>query len=391
MAPATARGFDGLRVAIVHDWLQGFHGSERVVDALVRDVFTDAAVVDVFAFSASAELVPAELAAHIRGTSRLSRLPGLRQRGHEPGRWRWLLPYMPGWFRRLDLDGYDIVVASSHSCALHARPPAGAVHVCYCHTPMRYAWLPAVERRRLRGVQRLAIGALGSWLRRGDRRGAAEVGSFVANSNAVRERISAFYGRESTVIAPPVDTAAFRPGARKQSGQVLWVHRMVSYKRPEIVLEAFRHAPYRLTMVGIGPLYDRIAATAPSNVDVRGWIDRDELVCLFERAQVFLHLGEEDFGISMVEALAAGAPVIALDRGGARDIVRDGIDGVLLSDTSPAAVRAALDRVMARQWDPNALAERASKFSRATFAAAFAAQTRALIDARDASSRGRLR
>jgi len=382
MAESSARGFAGLRVAIVHDWLQGYHGSERVVDALVRDVFADAAVVDLFSFSAACELMPAELAAHLRGTSRLSRLPVLRQRGHEPGRWRWLLPYMPGWFRRLDLEGYDIVVASSHSCAVHARPPAGAVHVCYCHTPMRYAWLPGVERRRLRGPLRLAVGVLGDWLRRGDRRAAGRVGSYVANSNAVRDRISAFYGRDAAVIAPPVDTASFRPGGRKEAGHVLWVHRMVSYKRPEIVLEAFRGAPYRLTMVGIGPLYDRIAAAAPPNVEVRGWIARDELVELFEAAQAFLHLGEEDFGISMVEALAAGTPVVALDRGGARDIVRDGIDGVLLSDASRPSVHAALDRVMAQGWDPNALAEQASQFSREVFATAFRAHVRALMDAK---------
>jgi glycosyltransferase involved in cell wall biosynthesis len=380
MPDAPAHGFAGLRVAIVHDWIQGYHGSERAVDALVHDVFGDADAVDVFSFSAVPELVPRELAAHIRGSSRLAALPGLRQRGHDPGRWRWLLPYMPGWFRRLDLRGYDVVVASSHACALHARPPAGAVHVCYCYTPMRYAWLPAVDRRRLRGPERLIVGALGGWLRRGDRRAAARVRSFVAISDAVRDRIAEFYGREAAVIAPPVDTAAFSPRRGTRSGDVLWVHRMVPYKRPELVLETFRDTQHRVTMVGVGPLHDRIAAAAPANVEVRGWVDREELVGLFESAGAFLHLGEEDFGISMVEALAAGTPVIALDRGGARDIVRDGIDGVLLSDTSPATVRAAVDGVMARSWDRDALAARASQFSRAVFAGAFAAHVRGLAD-----------
>ncbi len=380
-----AHGFAGLRVAIVHDWIQGYHGSERTVNALIHDVFGDADAVDVFSFSAVPELVPRELAAHIRGSSRLATLPGLRQQGHDPGRWRWLLPYMPGWFRRLDLRGYDIVVASSHSCALHARPPAGAVHVCYCYTPMRYAWLPGVDRRRLRGPEQLAIGALGGWLRRGDGRAAARIGSFVTVSEAVRDRIAEFYGRQAAVIAPPVDTAEFSPRRGTRSGHVLWVHRMVPYKRPELVLETFADTQHRVTMVGVGPLHDRIAAAAPANVEVRGWVDRKELVGLFENAPAFLHLGEEDFGMSMVEALAAGTPVIGLDRGGARDIVRDGIDGVLLSDASPAAVRAAVDRVMARSWDRDALAARASQFSRAVFARAFSAHVRGLIEARVAA------
>jgi glycosyltransferase involved in cell wall biosynthesis len=373
--------FAGLRVAIVHDWFQGFHGAERVVAAMAEDVFASAATVDIHTFSAADGVIPPELAARIVTRSRLSTLPGIRQRGHAPGRWRALLPLMPRHFARLDLSSYDVVVASSHACAIHARPRPGAAHVCYSYTPMRYAWLAGIDGERAGGVQGWALRALSRWLREGDYAAAQRVGSFVTLSTAVAERIHRCYGRDAEIIHPPVDVDRFAPAGEAREG-FLWAHRMVAYKRPLEVAAAFAGLDERLTMVGVGPLHDAVAAQAPPNVDVHGWLEREHFAALFGRARAFVHVGEEDFGITMVEALAAGTPVIALRSGGARDIVRDGIDGVLVDDASPAALRAAVLRVGERDWDPEALRERAQEFSRERFAARFGDHVAGLLRAR---------
>ena len=361
--------WSGRPVAIVHDWFQGFHGSERVVEALADDVLAEASRVDVLTFSAARELLPPRLAARIVRESKLARLPGLRQVGHDPGRWRYLLPYMPHYFRSLDLSDYALVVVSSHSCAINAAPPAGTPCVVYSHTPMRYAWLADTERGRLTGAKGRVLGALSGWLRKQDRRAAQRPDRLVANSTAVRERIRRFYDRDADVVHPPCDTTELRATGGEERRRFLWVGRLVPYKRPLQVAEAFRGLPHELTMVGIGPQEEELRAVLPPNVELRGWIEREELAGLYRGAAGFLHVGEEDFGISMVEALAAGAPVIALDAGGARDIVRDGVDGVLVAEPGVGALRAAVERVAATDWDREALAARAAEFSRERFAA----------------------
>jgi glycosyltransferase involved in cell wall biosynthesis len=357
----------GRPVAIVHDWFQGYHGSERVVEALADDVLAEASRVDVFTFHAARELLPPRLGARIVLESKPSRLPGLRQVGHDPGRWRYLLPYMPRYFRSLDFGEYDLVVVSSHACAINADPPAGTPCVCYCHTPMRYAWLADTERGRLGGIRGRVLAGLSGWLRKQDRQAAQRPDLLVANSTAVRERIRRFYDRDATVVHPPVEVEELRPDSESARDRFLWVGRLVPYKRPLEVAEAFRGLPQRLTMVGIGPQEEELRARLPDNVELRGWISREELRQLYAEAAGFLHVGEEDFGITMVEALAAGVPVIALNAGGARDIVRDGVDGVLVSEPGVDSLRSAVERVAATEWNRDRLRERAAEFSRADF------------------------
>jgi glycosyltransferase involved in cell wall biosynthesis len=355
-----------MRSALVHDWFQGFHGSERTVAAML-DLFERDP--DIFTFHAARELLPERLRAAIVAESCLARLPGLRQRGHRPGRWRWLLPHMPRYFESLDLHDYELVVSSSHACASGVRTSPDTLHVCYCHTPMRYVWMPTADGGRVRGVKGLALRAMRQRLREWDRRAAGRPDVYVANSTAVAERIAAFYGRDAVVVPPPVAVGDFAVDLERDPDHLLWVHRLVPYKRPLEVAAAFGELPdLRLTMVGVGPLEHELRAALPANVRLLGWVPRKRLARLFAGAAGFIHVGEEDFGISMVEALAAGTPVLASDRGGALDIVRPGVDGVLISDpTDPARVRQGILDLAAGSWDRERLRKRAAAFSEERF------------------------
>jgi len=344
-----------------------------------RDLFAPGHEADVFTFHAAHDLLPHDLSQAIVQESRVARLPGIRQRGHASGRWRYLLPYMPLYYRWLDLDSYDLVISSSHACAVNARPRPDALHVVYCYTPMRYAWMQETDGRRLAGVRGLTLRAVTAGLREVDRRAARRPDAFFAISTAIQERIARFYGRESTVIHPPVDVDDFTATREKEPGRFLWVHRLVSYKHPVLVAEAFRGLPYRLTMVGIGPLESELRAMLPPNVELRSWVSREELANLYASASGFIHIGEEDFGITMVEAMASGTPVIALDRGGARDIVRHEVDGLLLPQPDIHALRQALDRIASDHWAPVVLVDRAAAFSRERFVSSLRAHLLELL------------
>jgi glycosyltransferase involved in cell wall biosynthesis len=372
-APAGSPGYRlrGVQLdeptAIVHDWFQGMHGSERVVEALRSGLFEGDRQPDIVTFAAAREVIPAELSSRIVRESRLATLPGIRQTGRDAGRWRYLLPYMPHYFASLDLKSYDVVIASSHACAVDVRPRPDALFVCYSHTPMRYAWLPDTDPGQVGRLGALGLRLFRGHLRRTDLAASRRPDAFAANSTAVRDRIRRFYARDATVIHPPVEVDEFDATGGREDGHFLWMQRLVAYKRPELVAEAFRDLPYRLTMVGVGPLEQRLRASLPRNVELRGWVSREELLGLLGRACGFVHVGEEDFGISMVEALAAGAPVVALNAGGARDIVRPGTDGVLIDRAEIAALRSAIRSVAGSSWDAGALHARALDFSAERF------------------------
>jgi glycosyltransferase involved in cell wall biosynthesis len=187
------------------------------------------------------------------------------------------------------------------------------------------------------------------------------------------------------VIHPPVDVGDFDPSLEKEPGSFLWVHRLIPYKNPELVAEAFRDLPYRLTMVGVGPLERRLRRMLPPNVELLGWVPRDELARLYASSSGFVHVGEEDFGITMVEALAAGTPVVALDAGGARDIVRPGVDGVLVRRAELGELRAAIRSVADSAWDPAELRSRSLEFSTERFLE----RMRAWLDDSSRNARGR--
>jgi glycosyltransferase involved in cell wall biosynthesis len=279
----------------------------------------------------------------------------------------WLLPALPlAWRLRRVVRDADVVISSSHSCAKAVRVADGIPHVCYCHTPMRYAWYFDAEQHRLpsalRAPARLAMGAFRSW----DVSTARRVTRFVANSTAVAERIRAFYGRDSDVVHPPVRTEYFTPAAGERSG-FLYVGRLVSYKRADLVIDAFRGLPHRLTVVGSGSALPALERDAPSNVRFVPSATDDELRELYRSSVALVYPGVEDFGIVMAEAQACGTPVIAAAEGGAVDIVDPGVTGWLLARPDAATIRAAVEEAAASPLDPAAIAASASRFSEERF------------------------
>jgi len=343
------------RVVVAHDWLVSYAGSERVVEALMA-TFPGA---ELMTAVIRRDRVPPALAT--AEPSFLQYVPGA------PDHHTWLLPALPlAWRLRRAVRAADVVISSSHSCAKAVRVANGIPHVCYCHTPMRYAWYFDAERHRLpvalRPPARMAMGAFRSW----DVATSRRVTRFVANSTAVAERIRTFYGRESDVVHPPVRTEYFTPAPEERDG-FLYVGRLVSYKRPELVVEAFRGLPHRLTVVGSGSALPALRRDAPSNVRFVPSATDDELRELYRTSRALVYPGVEDFGIVMAEAQACGTPVIAAAEGGAADIVTPGETGWLIAAPDVATIRAAVEEADASPLDSAAIAASASRFSVARF------------------------
>jgi glycosyltransferase involved in cell wall biosynthesis len=376
------------RVAVVHEWLIDYAGSERVLAAILRrfpraEVFT---LVD---------RLPAADRAMLAGrkvhTSFLQRLPRL------PGSLKFAMPLMPLAVEQFDLSGFDLVVSSSHAVAKGVIVPPDALHLCYCHSPMRYAWdLQATYLRteRLdRGLRGLAARAMLHRLRLWDHRSAAGVDAFAANSAFVARRILKAYRRDATVVPPPVELPRLDPRPREPDLYVT-VSRLIGYKRVDLLVEAFRSLPgRRLVVVGTGPEAARLRASAPPNVSFAGFLPDAAMHDVVARARAFLFAAIEDFGISPVEALALGTPVVALRRGGTAETVVD-LDrprptGVLYDEQSPQAVVDAIERLERAddRIDAAACVARARLFSAGMFDARFGAW----VDAHWAAWRRRLR
>ena len=304
----------------------------------------------------------------------LQRIPGATSH-HEI-----LLPLMPlSWRLRRPIAGVDAVVSSNHACAKAVRIEAGIPHLCYCHTPMRYAWDFESEQARFPAAI-TAPARLGmAWFRDWDRRVADNVDVFVANSSAVRDRIMACYGRRATVIHPPVRTDKFTPGGERGDA-FLYVGRLVPYKRADLVVEAFAGLDERLIVVGQGTLGTGLKARATDNVTFLDEVDEENLIDLYRTTRAIVFPAEEDFGIAMAEAQACGTPVIGLDRGGARDIVEPGVTGWLLDAPTVDRVRDAVRRATREELDPAEIRRRAERFSTDRFRSEMVAAIEAMVE-----------
>ena len=283
------------------------------------------------------------------------------------GHHEWFLPLMPlSWALRKPIDGVDAVVSSSHACAKAVRITPGIPHLCYCHTPMRYAWFFESEKERFPSPMWPALRLAMVRFRRWDRKTADNVDAFLANSTAVAERIRRFYGRRAEVVHPPVRTERFTPGSER-TDVFLFVGRLVAYKRPDLVVDAFAGLEEQVAIVGEGHLGAELKARATPNVSFLGDVDEDRLVQLYRAARAVVAPGEEDFGIAMAEAQACGTPVIALNEGGARDIVEDGVTGWLMERATVEHLRNAVRRAARDDLDSAEIRRRAERFSATRF------------------------
>lgn len=351
-----------LRIALVHDWLITLGGADRVLLAL-HELFPHAAVF-VSLYDPS-RLPNAFHGLDVRCTW-LQRIPGATRRH------RLLVPLMPLAFRSVALRDYDVVLSSSHACAKGVQVPPDAVHICYCHTPMRYAWdltddyLAAIPWL-VRPVARAALG----WLREWDRATAQRVDYFLANSRFVADRIRRHYRREATIIYPPVDTDYFTPGDRVENFY-LTVARLVPYKRVDLAVRAFNRLGLPLVVVGEGPERPRLQALARPHIKFVGEVPDATLREYYRRCRALIFPGVEDFGIVPVEAMACGRPVIAFGRGGALESVVPQVTGIFFSELSADALAAAVETFDAGACDPAVIRGHALRFSRRRFHAEIA-------------------
>jgi glycosyltransferase involved in cell wall biosynthesis len=353
------------RVALVHDWLTGMRGGERCLEVFA-ELFPDA---DLYTLLHVPGSVSPVIESRRIVTSFIQRMPRARER------YRQYLPLFPAAVRGFDLRGYGLVLSSSHAVAKSVRAPAGALHVCYCFTPMRYVWDLYDDYFGARAglAARLVMPPLAAWLRRWDRRTAAGVHHFVAISRFVADRIRRAYGRSADVIHPPVDVSRFR--LDDAAGEFyLVVSALTPYKRVDLAVEACNRLGRRLLVVGSGPEAPRLRTLAGPTVELLGWRDDAETAGLYARCRALLFPPREDFGIAPLEAMAAGRPVIAFGEGGARETVVPPGEGVpptglffarqTVEDLSDAIRRF---EASAGQFEPKALRRRAEAFDRPLF------------------------
>lgn len=348
------------RVAVVHDWLTGMRGGEAVLEAIL-DAIPDAEIFTLF---------------HLKGSvsrkieSRTIHTSSLQPVASRMSDYRQLLPLFPRAVRQWDFSHYDLIVSSSH-CVAKGVDAQGKPHLCYCHTPMRYIWDRFDDYfPRSKPLRRAAVMSLVPWLRRWDVKTAREVTTFVANSQFVRDRIRRYYDRDAEVIHPFVDDAFLdAPLFEERDDYHLIVSALVPYKRVELAVASGA----RLVIIGGGPLLESLRARSGPNATFLGSVSREVIVEKVARARSLILPGVEDFGITPLEAMALGTPVVALGEGGVRDSVVPGRTGIFFDRPEVDSLRRALAEVESRQWDRRQLREHARTFSRAVFDAKFRA------------------
>lgn len=349
-----------MRVALAHDYLYALGGAEQTV-AVLHGLWPEAPVYTSFR---DPETLALDTVGWDVRTSFIQRIP-------HPARVQKLLtPLYPLAFRGIDTGPFDAVVSSASFAAKGIPRREGTLHICYCYTPPRFLWgmTPATDRQQMSRPLRGLDALLRPHLRRWDRWAAAQPHHMVAISATVAERIRRVYGREATVIYPPVATHRFHSRSSRDDGYYVYVGRLEAHKRVELAIAAALDAGVPLRVIGDGPLRDRLAETAPANVSVLGWLSEEELIAQFAGSRALLFPGEEDFGMVMAEALSAGKPVIAFGAGGATEIVQPGINGVLVAEQSTAAFARVLRDFNPGRFSPDACRETAKRFDESVFA-----------------------
>ena len=370
-----------MRVAIVHYWLVGMRGGEKVVESLCR-VFPEA---DVFTHIFDREKVSPLLRSRVRATTFISKLPFATRF------YKMYLPLMPVALEQIDLRGYDLVISSESGPAKGVLVPARAVHICYCHSPMRYLWEMYQDYIGSSGFfKKVGLRICAHYLRLVDAASSSRVDFFVANSRCVAGRVRRAYNRDATVIYPPVDTDAFGLVAdHLQEDYYLMVGELVAYKRFDLGIAAAGQLGRRVIVVGNGEMRKTLEASAGPHVTFLGSVPLSDLRRLYARCRALLFPGEEDFGIVPVEAMASGRPVIAFGRGGATESVIDGVTGLFFYEQSVAHLCDAITRFEGMSWNKEVIRTHAASFGAERFRSEISAFVRKVFDERAASDNHR--
>lgn len=353
-----SRDLNDLRVLLVHEWLYTWAGAERVLEELTA-LLPRADVLAGIVTPAMRE--KHEVARGARETW-LGAIPGART-SH-----RWFLPLHAVAFGTFDTRAYDLIVSISHSFGKTTRARNGATHVCYCLTPPRYVWdMRETYAGMLPTLSSVALSAGAPLLRAIDSHAARRVDHFVSISNHVADRVRRCYARDSQVVYPPVRGCVDSTARRGDPPFLLSLGRLVPYKRVDLAIRAAEQMQVKLVVAGDGPERPRLERIAGKYTEFVGQVPEREAGRLLATSAAFVFCGEEDFGITPVEANACGTPVVAYRRGGAVETLRDGQTAVFFDVQEVDAVAAAIERCLSRTWDRSALQENASRFAPARF------------------------
>lgn len=348
-----------LKIAIVHDYLNQAGGAERVVGVLHR-MFPDAPIYTTIVDRG--KLLP-ELRDAVIHTTFMQRIPGILKRFKM---FFWLYPMA---VRTMDVRGYDLILSSSSAYAKGVRKGRGSAHLCYCHTPMRFAWdfESYMEGVSIPKWAKAGAKLLTYPLRLWDRGNTRGVDILVANSTVVQSRIKKLYGVSAPIIFPPVDVGRFEVADAAPDDNFLIVSRLVSYKRIDLAVEACTRLGRKLIVIGEGPDRKRLESLAGPSVSILGRRSDEEVTAHMKRCKAFLFPGIEDFGITPLEANACGRPVIAYGEGGALDTVVPNVTGMFFLKQSPEALMQTIQSFEQRQWDSRLIRKHAESFREDVF------------------------
>jgi glycosyltransferase involved in cell wall biosynthesis len=354
-----------LKTAIVHEWLVNYAGSEKCVESFIN-IWPDADVFTLVDFLNDEEREIILKGKHAK-TSFIQHLP-YAEKQH-----RKYLPLFPKAIESFNLANYDLIISSSHSVAKGVKTKKNQLHICYCHSPMRYAWDEAdyylSEANLNKGFKGKLAKIVLNYLRKWDLKSAKNVDYFIANSYHIAKKIKRIYNRDSNVIYPPVDVNKF-PLVTEKEDFYLTASRLVPYKRIDLIVDAFaKMLDKKLVVIGSGPDKEKIMAKATPNIDVIGYQNFETLKDYMQKAKAFVFAAEEDFGIIVVEAMACGTPVIAGNYGGTAESVINGVTGILFPDQKVESIVEAVKKfdIIAHSINYSAIRSHSEKFSRENF------------------------
>lgn len=353
-----------MKIAIVHDWLTNYGGAERVLRKIC-DMFPDAPIYTVVY---DKERMGEYFGDKDIRTTYIQKMPfGVKK-------YTSYLPLLPGAVERLDLTDFDLVISSSTCCAKGVITRADTIHVCYCATPMRYAWDFYFKYKDSCGrLKRALIPFFMQKIRIWDVVSSNRVDWFMANSKNVANRIKKHYRRESRVVYPFADTKFYTPSYEPDKGYYLCVSRLVEYKRLDLAVKAFGELGIPLVVVGEGREYSALKAMAKPNIKFTGRLSNEEIKEYYRGCKGFVFPGEEDFGITPVEAQSCGRPVIAYKKGGALETVTDGKTGIFFSEQTVESLKEAVLRFEKMTFDTDEIRKNAERFSEEVFEESFRA------------------